>query len=154
MNKKIRSFIDDWKEVRGKTYKFLKTVPEDKINWSPHKDLGTFGMQIRHIGVSQRAYVNGIKSGKIDFDDKSYDKKVETDKAKGIYFLKRMDKELFEVLDAIKEGKKIKFHDGVYGVIKTDVKTVLEWLMQHEAYHQGIFTCYGRLAGLGKFRLM
>ena len=154
MNKKIKSFIEDWKEVRGKTYEFLQTVPEDKINWRPHKLLGTFGMQIRHIGVSQRAYINGIKSGKIDFDDKSYDKEVETDKTKGIDFLKQMDKELFEVLDTIGEDKKLEFHDGVYGAKETDVETVLEWLMQHETYHQGIFTCYGRLAGLGKFTLM
>ena len=109
---KVEEFIEDWKAFRGKTYEFLETVPIDKMSWRSHKDLGTFGMQIRHIGVLQRAYINGIKSGEIDF------------------------------------------HDGVYGIMNVDVETVLDWLLQHEAYHQGIFTCYGRLAGLGKFRLM
>ena len=150
---KISDFIKEWKDVRGKTYEFLETIPESKITWKPHKDLGTFGMQIRHLGVSQRAYINGIKSGRIDFNDKSYNKEVETNKTKAINFLKEQDKELIKLLKSIK-NKKIEFHDGVYGINKVDVETVLEWLLQHETYHQGLFTCYGRLAGLGKFRLM
>lgn len=151
---KIKDFIQDWKEVRDKTYEFLETVPQDKMNWSPHKDLGTFGMQIRHIGVSQRAYITGIKSGKIDFSDKNYDKEVEKDKIKAINFLKQMDEELIIVLKSVKGDKMIEFHDGVYGIKKIPVEIVLDWIIQHETYHQGIFTCYGRLAGLGKFRLM
>jgi len=150
----IQSFIQDWKEVRGKTYEFLETISENKINWSPHKDLGTFGMQIRHMSISQRAYIRGIQSGTINFKDKSYDKEIEKSKTKAIAFLKQQDKELIDVLKKVKENKKIEFHDGVYGVKKVTVETVLDWLMQHEAYHQGIFTCYGRLVGLGKFRLM
>jgi hypothetical protein len=31
------------------------------------------------------------------------------------------------------------------------VHALLTYLQSHELYHQGIFTCYGRLAGLGKF---
>ena len=59
----LKQFKEDWKQIRSKTYEFLETVPQSKISWSPHKDLGTFGMQIRHIGVSQRAYIKGINSG-------------------------------------------------------------------------------------------
>ncbi len=150
----IIDFLASWKSCRGKTYEFLETIPEDKITWKPHKDLGTFGMQIRHIGVSQQAYINGMKSGKIDFKNKKYDKDVELDKKKAISFLKSIDKELITFLDSADVNKKIEFHDGVYGVSTISLGTVLEWLMQHESYHQGIFTCYGRLAGLGKFRLM
>lgn len=154
MGKKFKEFKEDWRLVRNKTYEFLETIPNNKIAWSPHKELGSFGMQIRHMGVSQRAYIDGIKSGKIDFNNKIYDKSIENDKDKAISFLKEMDKKLFEILDTIDDDKIIEFHDGVYGFIKTDVKTVLTWLIEHETYHQGVFTCYGRLAGLGKFRFM
>jgi uncharacterized damage-inducible protein DinB len=149
-----KDFVKSWKAVRGKTYEFLETVPSNRISWRPHKDLGTFGMQIRHIGVSERAYIKGIRSGKIDFNDKTYDKKIEKDKNKAIDFLKKQDKELIQLLKSSSFNKKIEFHDGVYGVSTATVETILYWLIEHETYHQGVFTCYGRLAGLGKFRLM
>jgi len=111
-------------------------------------------MQIRHIGVSERAYIKGIKSGKISFSNKTYDKRIEKDKASAINFLKEQDKDLIQLLKSVNFNKEIEFHDGVYGISKVNVETVLYWLIEHETYHQGIFTCYGRLAGLGKFRLM
>ena len=151
---RIADFTKDWEEIRGKTYEFLGTIPENKITWRPHKDLGTFGMQIRHLGTSQRAYIEGIKSGKIDFHDKVFDKEIEKNKSKAIEFLKGLDDELVALLKKTKESKKIEFHDGVYGIKKVYIENILDWLIQHETYHQGIFTCYGRLAGLGKFRLM
>lgn len=150
----ISDFIKDWKSVRGKTYEFIATVPEDKMGWKPHEHLGTLGMQLRHIAVSQRAYISGIKSGKIDFNDKSYDKAIETDKDKAVSTLKALDTDLIILLDSGEYKENIEFHDGVYGTRTVGVEKVLQWLMQHETYHQGVLTCYGRLAGLGKFRMM
>ena len=85
---KIEKFIKDWEAIRGRTLEFLEKVPGDKITWRPHELLGTFGMQIRHIGKSQESYINGIKKGKIDFSDKSFDPELENDKKKGIEYLK------------------------------------------------------------------
>lgn len=151
---KIKEFISEWKEVRGKTYEFLDNLPKDKINWRPHRELGTFGMQIRHMCISQKAYMNGIKSGKVDFDDKNFDADLEHNKSKVIKHLKQLDKELINLLKSVDNDKSIEFHDGVYGLKIVPVGTVLAWMLQHETYHQGIFTCYGRLAELGKFRFM
>jgi uncharacterized damage-inducible protein DinB len=150
----VSDFIKDWKSVRGKTYEFIATVPDDKMAWSPHEHLGTFGMQLRHMAVSQRAYIAGMKSGKIDFSDKSYDKSIEADKAKAVSTLKNLDTELIISLDSGEYKDMIEFHDGVYGIKKVGIEKVLHWLMEHETYHQGVLTCYGRLAGLGKFRMM
>jgi len=155
MNKQIKSFIEDWKEIRGKTYEFLETLPEDKMTFSPHKLLGTFGMQIRHIGVSQNSYIEGIKKGKIDFSSKSFDVNIETDKKLAIQHLKDLDNKLFELLESINDtNKEITFIDGVQGEFKESLIDILHYLKDHEFYHQGIFTCYGRLAGMGKFTFM
>lgn len=150
----LSDFIKEWKSVRGKTYEFIATIPDDKMSWKPHEHLGTFGMQLRHMGVSQRAYVNGMRNGKVDFSDKSYDKELETDKAKIVAFLKNLDTELIIMLDSGEYKESIEFHDGVYGIKKAGPEKVVNWLMEHETYHQGVLTCYGRLAGLGKFRMM
>jgi uncharacterized damage-inducible protein DinB len=152
---RIAAFIKDWRSVRGKTYEFMETVPDEMMAWRPHEQLlGTFGMQLRHMWVSQRAYVIGMGKGKIDFTDKSHDKALETDKAKVVAGLKSLDMELVIMLDSGEYKDQIEFADGVYGTREVDPETVLNWLMQHETYHQGILTCYGRLAGLGKFRMM
>jgi len=155
MNQQIKNFIEDWKQVRGKTYEFLEQLPEDKMIYSPHKLLGTFGMQIRHIAKSQEVYIKGIKEEKIDFQDKSFDPEIETNKTKAIQFLKNLDKELFELLESTDDvDKEIIFIDGVHGESKESLIDVLHFLKEHEFYHQGIFTCYGRLAGMGKFTFM
>ena len=59
-----------------------------------------------------------------------------------------------EELEKEIEDKKIVFVDGVVGEHTVDLKTVLSYLIEYEFYHQGIFTCYERLAGLGKFTFM
>ncbi len=154
MDSTLKDFLADWKQIRGKTFEFLKTLPEEKIAWRPHELLGTFGMQLRHLGKSQEAYIQGIRKGKIDFTNKTFEPSIETDKKKAIAYLKKLDAELVKVLLATKPEQKIIFMDGVYGEMKITLTTVLSYLMNHEVYHQGIFTCYGRLAGLGKFRFM
>ena len=150
----VKDWIEDWKEVRGKTLEFLEKLPEEKMTWRPHKLLGTFGMQIRHIIKSQESYVKGITIGKIDFSDKKFDKELETNKQKALDYLKKLDNELIRLLSSLDQNKKIIFVDGVYGEQKIPLTTVLSYLTNHEVYHQGIFTCYGRLAGLGKFTFM
>lgn len=147
-------FKEEWNKIRGRTLKFLESIPKDKVSWKPHKELGTIGMQIRHIGVSQKAYIEGIKNGEVNFSDKLFDPDVEKDLQKGIDFLKSLDKELLELLRDLDINKKIKFVDGVEGTSNITVAEVLEYLIDHEYYHQGIFTCYGRLLNLGKYRFM
>ena len=72
MQEKIERFVEEWKEIRGKTLEFLESVPNDKMTWKPHELLGTFGMQLRHIIKSQEAYIDGIKRGRVDFSNKEF----------------------------------------------------------------------------------
>lgn len=154
MHPDIQAFLKDWKQIRGKTLDFLQTMPQEKMTWRPHELLGTFGMQIRHIGKSQESYINGIKSGKIDFSDKKFDPEIEKNKEKALLHLKKLDEELVKTISDADPGKEIIFIDGVLGELRIPLRTVLSYLVDHEYYHQGIFTCYGRLAGLGKFLFM
>ena len=147
-------FIKDWKQIRGKTLEFLESLPEELIMWRPNELLGTFGMQIRHMCKSQEAYIKGVKSGRIDFSDKKYDKSIEKDKKKLLSWMNKLDKELISLVKKEQMSKQVVFIDGVYGEQKVPLSMILTWLIQHETYHQGVFTCYGRLAGLGKFTFM
>lgn len=151
---KIEDFKKDWKSVHGKTLEFLMSLPEDKMAWRPHKELGTFGMQIRHMIKTEEAYVAGMKNGKIDFSDKKFDPEWEINKQQSLMKLNEVDQELITFLDTADQNKEITFVDGVFGEKKISLSTALDYLMNHESYHQGVFTCYGRLAGLGKFIFM
>ncbi len=154
MTKSINQFKKDWKIIRGRTIEFLKSVPKEKVSWSPHKDLGTIGMQIRHMCTSQEAYITGIKKGKIDFSDKYFDPKIEKNIDIGLKCLDKLDKELSELIEKESLNKELIFIDGIEGSSKITLQTALDYLMNHEFYHQGIFTCYGRLLNLGKFKFM
>ena len=150
----IKDFKPDWNFVRGKTLEFLNSVPDENMTWKPNDELGTFGMQVRHIIVSQGAYISGLQSGKIDFSKKDFEPEWEKNKERALAKLKKIDEELFKILDTISEDKEILFVDGIIGEKRIPASTVLDYILQHEIYHQGIFTTYGRLAGLGKFRFM
>lgn len=154
MEEETKKLIEDYKEIRGRTIQFLEKVPEEKWTWKPHELLGSFGMQVRHMSTSQKSYIEGIKKGKVDFSNKEFDKEIETNKEKAINRLKELDKELFELIEIIDSNKKITFVDGVSGITEETLENVLHYLTEHEFYHQGIFTCYGRLSGMGKFLFM
>jgi len=153
--KGIKELLEDYNDIRDRTIKFLEKVPEEKWTWKPHELLGTFGMQVRHMTTSQQSYVEGIKKGKIDFSQKTFDKEIETNKEKAINRLKELDKELSELIDSTKDfHKKIVFVDGVSGTSEEDLTNIINYMIEHEFYHQGIFTCYGRISGMGKFLFM
>ena len=153
--KSINDLIENYKTIRDRTIKFLKKVPEEKWTWRPHELLGSFGMQVRHMSTSQQSYIEGIKKGKIDFSQKDFDKEIETNKDKAIKRLKELDKELFNLINSIKNPNlKIIFVEGVSGISEETITNILNYMIEHEFYHQGIFTCYGRLAGMGKFLFM
>lgn len=154
MKEEIKTFVKSWKSIRGRTLEFLNKIPEDKWTWKPHPLLGTFGMQVRHMCKSQEAYINGMKKGTINFSDKKFNSSVETNKKKAMAWMNKLDKDLSLFLRKADPNKKIIFLDGVEGKTEVELKTALDYLMDHEFYHQGIFTCYGRLAGLGKFLFM
>ncbi len=151
----INDVLEEYSSIRKRTIAFLRKVPEEQWTWRPHDLLGSFGMQVRHMCTSQMSYINGIKKGKIDFSQKSVDTEIEKNKAKAIKKLKELDGELIELITTIKDkNKKIIFVDGVCGTSEESLATIIQYMIDHEFYHQGIFTCYGRLAGMGKFLFM
>ena len=81
-------------------------------------------------------------------------KEIENNKNKSLMYLKNLDNEMIKLLEKVDKNKKIVFDDGVWGKHKVSLNEVLHYLIGHEYYHQGIFTCYGRMAGLGKFTFM
>jgi len=153
--KEVKNLIENYKEIRSKTIEFLEKVPKDKWMWKPHELLGSFGMQARHITVSQQCYIEGIKKGKIDFSQKDFDKEIETNKDKAIKGLRELDNDLFDLINSIKDfNKQIIFVDGVSGTSEETLPKIINYMIEHEFYHQGIFTCYGRISGMGKFLFM
>ncbi len=155
MDEKIKELLEEYQEIRERTIEFLESIPNEKWTWKPHKLLGSFGMQVRHMTTSQNSYIQGIKRGRIDFSSKEFNRELEVNKKLAIEKLKELDKELNQTIKSLKNHKKsITFVDGVAGTTEVQIEEIIHYLMGHEYYHQGIFTCYGRIAGLGKFLFM
>ena len=98
------------------------------------------------VGIGDKFSKKYSEIYKIDFSQKDFDKEIETNKDKAIERLKKLDKELFDLINSIKDyDKKIIFVDGVSGTSEETLTNVINYMIEHEFYHQGIFTCYGRL---------
>ncbi len=148
MNEEIALWLAEWSEVRGKTLEFLEGLQNEQFAWRPAPQLGTFGMQIRHLAKVQEAYVIGMKTGRVVFGDRNFDPEVETDKQKALAYVEKVDADLLAMLEAWQDpGVEIVILDNT-GEKKLSLLTVLQYVLHHELYHQGIFTCYARLAGI------
>jgi uncharacterized damage-inducible protein DinB len=142
MNKGLKKILDKWKEMRRLTLDLLEAIPEDKLNFTVGKNMGTIGKQYRHIGDVQLCYVEAIKTGKIDFSKYRRDYSIENLKQKLKLFLKEINDEM------LKEIKKNPDAEIDWFEEKLDLKDHVNALIQHEILHHGELIVYIRTLGL------
>ena len=139
-------FLGDWEYSRKDTIKFIETVPEDKLGFSPHKDWGSIGRQLRHMADVQECYIKAIDTKKVTFQNKRKDYSMETDKQKLIDYMKKLDKQLKEKIKKLSENDLLTKVDWEE-VGNPSIAVMLNYMKDHEIYHQGILQVYASLAG-------
>ena len=139
-------FFGDWEYSRKDTIKFIETVPEDKLGFSPHKDWGSIGRQLRHMADVQECYIKAIDTKKVTFQNKRKDFSMETDKQKLIDYMKKLDKQLKEKIKKLSENDLLTKVDWEE-VGNPSIAVMLNYMKDHEIYHQGILQVYASLAG-------
>ena len=139
-------FLGDWEYTRNNTFKFIESIPNNKIGFSPHKDWGSIGRQLRHIADVQECYLNAIDTKKVTFQNKRKDYSMETDKDKLIRYMKDLDKRLKEKIQKMSEKDLLKKVDWEE-VGNPSIIVMLTYMKEHEIYHQGILQVYASLAG-------
>lgn len=85
---KINTIIDNWKEIHQLTIGLLDSIPEEHLDFSVAKNMGSLGKQFRHIGDVQICYNEAIKTSKVDFNKYRKDYSIESSREKLNDFLK------------------------------------------------------------------
>lgn len=144
----IKQVLEDWNWTRGLTYKFIDSIPNDKLSFSPGKEFGTIVQQLRHMGAVQECYIIGLETGKIDFSKKRKDKKIESSKKNIKGYLKKLDIRQKKILNKLskKDLDKIIEWKVWEDIPNPTTHQVLLYLIQHETFHQGILQLYASLA--------
>ena len=58
----VKCFLEYYERIRERTVKIIKSIPPDKINWSPKEGKFTFTDNIRHIATIERyMYVETVQ---------------------------------------------------------------------------------------------
>ncbi len=146
MEQTIQGFKNTWEYTRGMTISYIEALPEDKWEFSPDTKHGPLNKQFRHMVWVSGLYNHAVKTKTMDFSVKKSTYSGSLEKEDILNGLKDKDKELFEILDSIKndgEGYKINAFDTEMGLSE-----YLHILLQHESLHHGMWSMY---AGLGKF---
>ncbi len=146
-----KQFLEDWKYVRGNTIKFIHSVPDNKLSFSPHKNWGTIGKQLRHLADVQDCYLKSIKAGKVSFDNKRKNYEIEKSKKRLLDDMNQRDVELSNVLSKM-SGKQLQKKLLWAEVGNSSIIIALTYMKEHEIYHQGILQLYADLAGFKTLR--
>jgi uncharacterized damage-inducible protein DinB len=130
----------------------LKRIATKQLKQSVGNEMGTLGMQFRHIADVESCYIQAIKSGVMDFSRKVEDHTIETDKDRLLAYFERNEEALKDELAKMVNGKQSvrgidwsKTHQH-YGVIS--VERHLLALIEHEVLHEGEIVVYLRTLGL------
>ena len=139
-----KQLLSDWEWVRNLTLKFIESIPENKLSFTPGHGFGTLGQQLRHTAAVQECYLIGLETGKINFSQKRKDVDLEQSKEKMMTFMKQLDERLRKALE------------------NADLDHVIEWkvwenipnptMTQHEIFHQGIWQLYAAQVGFKTVR--
>lgn len=137
----LKRGIDAWEFTRSLTYDMLLHISDEQlVTPLPRPLFNTFGKQFQELGAIQEAYIDAMKSGKLEFAKFSFpiDEELVKSKESLREYLMKVDAEMKEVLKKEDPNKTID-----WGM--PDNPTLVEHLNllnQHETLHHGQLIAY------------
>src|SRR4051812_44796154 len=64
MLQSVQAFADYAESIRRRTMSFVRTVPPDKVEWSPAAGEFSFGGLIRHLSAAETMFVGAVLDGR------------------------------------------------------------------------------------------
>ncbi|MBI4450332.1 DinB family protein [Candidatus Woesearchaeota archaeon] len=139
-------FLSDWRYTRSRTLSFIRAAPLNAFRFSPNKQYGTLGRQLRHMADIQHCYSISLQTGSMDFTAVKPDKATEHDKYKMMDYFRKVDREFKRAVMRTPLARlRRRMHWPEVGN-PTRYEALL-YMKEHEIYHQGILQMYAALAG-------
>ena len=134
MNKENDCALIEWEFARKNTIEFINYLSEEELDLElPRKGLNTFRKHFQEMLAVQEAYIDGIKTGKMEFniaDDKYYSINSKEELIKKLTII---DIEMKNVIANKKFNYEVIWGDGEFKTIASHMCA----LTTHEIFHIG-----------------
>jgi uncharacterized damage-inducible protein DinB len=111
------------------------------------------GSHVRHCVDYYRCFLGGLAGGRVDFDRRERDVRIETDRAHALERLSRLVGELARVADAAEQELRVKMDSGLEDEANapwssSSVERELHFLMSHTVHHFALIAVILRANGV------
>jgi uncharacterized damage-inducible protein DinB len=145
MLQSVESYSNYLESIRRRTLNYVRAVPADKMEWSPKAGEFTCGEIIRHIGATEKMYVNVFANGVWHYDEHDHEQAGSLDEV--IADLELIHVEALKTLRAVSDSELLQPRPTVEG---GPIKAwrLLMMLVEHEVHHRSQLAVYLALMGV------
>ncbi|MBI3633100.1 MAG: DinB family protein [Candidatus Vogelbacteria bacterium] len=150
MNTRIKGQIEGWKFIQNLAFDVLKMLPDEQLDFTVGKNMGTLGEQFRHIIRVRTQYTEAIENNKVADTIEKIDPNVARSKTKLLKLWEMANQRLLSVLENTdSEALEKKIIDWTHwGIESMNIHGHLNALMDHENLHNGQLIVYLRTMDL------
>ena len=146
MNKQLISPFQAWKFHRGLALDILKSLTNNQLKLTVGKNMGTLGMQFRHILKIEIEYLEAIKNKKVAPVEEKLDKDLWTSKEALITVFNDVETRMTESLNSLEseDPEKYMIDWTHWSMDKMNLIDHIQALADHNNLHNGEIIVYAR----------
>jgi uncharacterized damage-inducible protein DinB len=146
MLKDIQSFISYFEGIRRRTLNYIKTIPADRLQWSPREGEFTVRDLVLHIAVTEKMFVGVFVTGKWKYED-NHAAHDEDTLDQLVAHLEQNHSETMDTLRAVSDDELYQPRPTLEG---TTLKAwrLLMMMVEHEVHHRSQLAVYLMLMGV------
>jgi uncharacterized damage-inducible protein DinB len=69
----VASFVDYFAGIRRRTLTFVRTIPAERLSWSPRAGEFTCGELVRHVAAAEQMFVGAVVEGRWRYPGHTHD---------------------------------------------------------------------------------
>lgn len=145
MIQSVDSFIEYFDSIRRRTLQYIRTIPADRIDWSPGAGEFTYGVLIRHLAAAESMFVGVVVAERWRYPGHDHDPaddlealiaQLETGHAAALNALRTLDDAALNEPRPLLKGPNLK------------AWRVLMAMVEHEVHHRSQIAVYLALMGV------
>ncbi len=145
MNKKLISPFQAWKFHRDLAFDILKSISDEQLKLTVGENMGTLGMQFRHILKIEIEYLEAIKNKKVAPVERSLNKDLWKSKDALLLIYHDIETRMTELLDSISEDSEKYMIDWKHwSMDEMNLVDHMQALADHNNLHNGEIIVYAR----------
>lgn len=144
MDKLLNYHFQAWKFHRGLALDILKSLPDDQLQLTVGKNMGTLGQQFRHIAKIELEYIDAIKNKKVAPVSGRLDRSLSNSKEGLLNVFEQNEKELTELLNSIQDPENFMIDWTHWDVKEMNLIDHIQALADHNNLHNGEIIVYAK----------